>query len=179
MTKKQTTSSTSPGSTARKTATDAPKPDSDSTDHESSTSADESEQPWWHAQFADSENPADVGSAAAEAVRLAAAVASWANDTGLSSRIADVMEQTSGGLRSAVRAATGEANSSKDASAESFTCQSCPVCQGMGMLESVAPDAVPGLATALDALTVALRETVEGLSGRPRSASGFEHIDID
>ncbi|MGV1036518.1 MAG: hypothetical protein ACOYD0_05770 [Candidatus Nanopelagicales bacterium] len=69
----------------------------------------ESGQPWWHEtpEELDEENPAGVGTAAQEAVRLAAAVASWASRTGLSDTMRGIAEQTAGSVRAAAaRAAT-------------------------------------------------------------------------
>lgn len=68
---------------------------------------DDSGQPWWHEtpEELDGENPAGVGTAAQEAVRLAAAVASWASRTGLSDTMRGIAEQTAGSVRAAARAA--------------------------------------------------------------------------
>lgn len=175
---------------AKKTTRAKASTSKDATDEAPQSGAQQSESgaPWWHAQFDDAgANPGDVGNAAQEAVRLAAAVASWANETGLSATLQGVMEQTSGGLKSAMRAATGEAedNSGDDPNADSpsdvvFTCESCPVCQGMEILQSVAPEAAGGLATALDAVTVAVRDTVEMLAAKENETGAHvEHIDID
>ena len=142
-----------------------------------SQSSGSEQQPWWHTQFEEMANPADVSNAAQEAVRLAAAVASWANDTGLSSKLQEVVEQTSGGLRSAVRAATGDATGGSED--QQFDCQSCPICQGMLLVEDLAPDAVPGLTSALDSLTAAVLDTADLLARRTGEETAVQHIRID
>ncbi|MFZ2383759.1 MAG: hypothetical protein WAV88_08510 [Candidatus Nanopelagicales bacterium] len=63
----------------------------------------ESGQPWWHEtpDELDDENPAGVGTAAQEAVKLASAVASWASRSGLSDTMRGIAEQTASSVRAA------------------------------------------------------------------------------
>ena len=154
--------------------------------------------PWWHGQFDDGPpNSYDVGSASQEAVRLAAAVASWANDTGVSTILQGALEQTADGLKSAMRATTPSAGASKakapkatepsdeddeaaSRTSASFSCENCPICQGMEMLQAVSPDAAAGLSDALEAVTLAVRQSVEILAqGEADHESRVEHIRID
>lgn len=141
--------------------------------------------PWWYAGFTETDNPADVSNAAQEAVKLAAAVAAWANDTGLSARLQGVMEQTSESLKSAVRSATQDPVDDHQSDADEvqspgFDCASCPICQGMRALEQHAPASAPGLSAALAGVTQALMETVDALTSvTSDSNSKVEHITID
>ncbi len=68
----------------------------------------ESGKPWWHEtpEELDEDNPAGVGTATQEAVRLAAAVASWASRTGLSDTMRGIAEQTAGSVRAAAARAS-------------------------------------------------------------------------
>jgi hypothetical protein len=73
--------------------------------------------PWWHAAFEDDESVAGVGTAAQEAVKLAAAVANWANDSGVAEMVKSVVEQAGDTLRSAAATASAAAASAAAAGA--------------------------------------------------------------
>ena len=78
----------------------------------------------------------DVGSAAEEAVRLFAALEEWARR-----KAGHVMDEE--------HLATGSAE-----------CQMCPVCQGIGALRHVRPEAVEHLLDAAASFVAALKSTV-------------------
>ena len=78
----------------------------------------------------------EVGSAAEEAVKLFAAVEDWAR-------------KKSGHLLDDTHVATGSAE-----------CQMCPVCQGIGVLRHVRPEAVEHLLDAAASFVAALRTAV-------------------
>jgi hypothetical protein len=83
--------------------------------------------PWWHETGADSSRPeiSPVGTAAQEAIKLAAAVSEWASRTGLSDALAGIAVQTAMGVREAAAAAAdvvgegqGDAGADADAAAD-------------------------------------------------------------
>ena len=157
-----------------------------------SNDQDESQQaPWWHVDADDdAPNPADVGSAAQEAVKLAAAVAQWADQTGLTQTLKGIAEQAAVSVQTAARAATTTtaAPSDSDESAgegtsgshDSTTCDNCPICQGVDFIKTVSPEAASGINDALAAVTTAIRQAVDGLTpAGDGSGTKVEHIDID
>jgi len=180
-------------------------------DDETSTVGDSHEEtpPWWHAAFEDDEPTEGVGTSAQEAVKLAAAVANWANDSGVADILKSVVDQAGDTLRgaaataaAAASAATSEARAkessagtSTDGSAQdgqphaAGTCEICPICQGVDVLRTVSPETASGVADAMALVTGALRQamdtmTAEGQppepsSTEPESASGIQHIKID
>lgn len=158
----------------------------------SGTDAGESaEQPWWYASSADSDepNPVDVGTAAQEAVKLAGALAQWAEQSGLAETLKGIAEQAAASVLSAAKAASspgsaeGETESesaSESPAGHSTTCDSCPICQGVDMVKTMSPEAADGITEALAAVTTAVRQTLDGFVGSAEeSPTRVEHIDID
>ena len=98
----------------------------------------------------------DVGSAAEEAVKLFAAVEDWARK-----KASHVLDEE--------HVATG-----------SPECQMCPVCQGIGVLRHVRPDAVEHLLDAAASFVAALKTTVSPppADGPVRKSSPVEHIAV-
>lgn len=151
------------------------------------------EQPWWHA-MADEEhppNPVDVGTAAQEAVKLAGAIAQWADQTGLAETLKGIAEQAAESVMSAARTATGSGDSSDDGIAPdsedseaarnaASTCDNCPICQGVDIVKTMSPEAAEGITDALAAVTAAVRQAVDGFApSAGGSKTRVEHIDID
>jgi hypothetical protein len=98
----------------------------------------------------------DVGTAAEEAVKLFTAVEDWARRK--ASHIVD--EQ---------HIATGSAE-----------CQMCPVCQGIGVLRHVRPEAVEHLLDAAASFVAALKTAVTAPSSEEpaRHAAKVQHISV-
>jgi len=173
-----------------------------SEDDTSASSESESETPpWWHAAFEDDQPAEGVGSAAQEAVKLAAAVASWANDSGVADILKLVVEQAGDTLRGAAATASATAasatktgatdgnttSSARDSeSHEAGTCEVCPICQGVEVLRTVSPETASGIADAMALVTGALRQAMETVTTDQNAsptesepASGVQHIKID
>lgn len=99
----------------------------------------------------------EVGSAAEEAIRLFAAAEDWAR-------------RKAGHLLDDDHVATGSAE-----------CQVCPVCQGIGVLRHVRPDAVEHLLDAAASLLAALKTAVttpSGSDGQGKPAGRVQHIVV-
>lgn len=149
------------------------------------------EQPWWHAMTEDSEtpNPIEVGTAAQEAVKLAGAVAQWAEQSGLADVLKGIAEQAADSVKAAARSASGatdgassgaEGDAGESTAHVPVTCDSCPICQGVEMVKTMSPEAADGLTDALAAVTSAVRQAVDTFGGSAGSSeSRVEHIDID
>lgn len=146
--------------------------------------------PWWHAAFDDDEPPDGVGSAAQEAVKLAAAVANWANDSGVADILKSVVEQAGDTLRSAAATASATAataTAAPDTEAhETVTCEVCPLCQGVDVLRTLSPETASAIADAMALVTGALRQAMDNVttesdsqSAESEPASGVQHIKID
>ena len=98
-------------------------------------------------------SPEGIGSAAEEAGRLLAAAEHWARD----------------------RAAALDAEHVATGSAE---CTVCPVCQAVGALRHVRPEAVSHLLDAAASLVAALRAAVP-TPAAPVPRAGVQRIDLD
>jgi len=98
----------------------------------------------------------DVGSAAEEAVKLFAAVEDWARK-----KASHVLDEE--------HVATGSAE-----------CQMCPVCQGIGVLRHVRPEAVEHLLDAAASFVAALKTTVSPppAEGPSRNGTRVQHIAV-
>jgi hypothetical protein len=98
----------------------------------------------------------EVGSAAEEAVKLFAAVEDWAR-------------RKAGHVLDEDHVATGSAE-----------CQLCPVCQGIGVLRHVRPEAVEHMLDAAASFVAALKTaiTVPSPDVAARSASRVQHISV-
>ena len=96
----------------------------------------------------------DVGSAAEEAARLFAALEDWARTRATA-------------LLDSEHLATG-----------SPECRVCPVCQAVGALRHVRPEAVEHLLDAAASLVAALRATATTPSDEPPRGPRVEHIDV-
>lgn len=98
----------------------------------------------------------DVGSAAEEAVKLFAAMEDWAR-------------KKAGHVLDEEHVATGSAE-----------CQLCPVCQGIGVLRHVRPEAVEHLLDAAASFVAALKTTVSTppTDGPARRAAHVQHISV-
>jgi hypothetical protein len=97
----------------------------------------------------------NVGSAAEEAAKLFTAMEDWAR-------------QRSGHLFDEEHLATG-----------SPECQYCPVCQGIGLLRHVRPEAVEHLLDATASFVAALRTAVTTPPTEPpRRTPPVQHIDV-
>ena len=96
-----------------------------------------------------------VGSAAEEAAKLFAAMEDWARTK-------------AGHLLDEEHVATG-----------SPECQVCPVCQGIGVLRHVRPEAVEHFLDAAASFVAALKTAVTAPSDpEPKRAAPVQHIDI-
>lgn len=143
------------------------------------------EHPWWYESESgqDRSEPSPVGTAAQEAIKLAAAVSQWADRTGLADALSGIAMQTAMGVQAAARAASSaiddDQDEDEDEDEDSTACDFCPVCQGVNLLRAVSPDAATGVAEALFAVTEAFRSAVDTLSQPPGSTTHVEHIDID
>lgn len=102
-----------------------------------------------------SEHP-HIGTAAEEAAKLFSAVEHWARTRG-------------GRLFDDEHLATG-----------SPECQSCPICQGLGLLRQVRPETVEHLLEATSSLVAALKAALLGPSGSAAApaSSKVEHIEV-
>lgn len=98
--------------------------------------------------------PEDVGSAAEEAARLFAAIEDWARSR-------------SGSLFDGEHLATG-----------SPECRTCPVCQAIGALRHVRPEAVEHLLDAAASLVAALRSAAAAPPGEPPPGPKVERIPV-
>lgn len=96
----------------------------------------------------------EVGSAAEEAAKLFAAVEQWAR-------------HRSGGLFGDEHLATGSAE-----------CQVCPVCQAIGAVRHVRPEAVEHLLDAAASFVAALRATAPPPPDDTPASARVEHIDV-
>ncbi len=145
--------------------------------------------PWWHEDFdEDGSNPHAVSSAAQEAVKLAAAVATWAQDSGVGEILRGVVEQASDTVRTATASATGTAGEPREqpdpgpgAGEHTMSCEVCPICQGMDVLNEVSPEAAQGVTDALALVTAALKQALDTVTSQSggSASSGVEHINID
>jgi len=99
--------------------------------------------------------PQDVGSAAEEAARLFAAAEHWAHTRGRA-------------LLDAEHLATGAPE-----------CTLCPLCQAVGVLRQVRPEAAGHLLDAAGSLLAALRAAVPAPDPAPAPTPGVQHIDLD
>ncbi len=97
----------------------------------------------------------DVGSAAEEAVKLLGAAEQWAR-----TRAAHLLDDE--------HLATG-----------SPECLACPLCQAVGALRQVRPEAVTHLLDAAGSLVAALRAAVPAPEPPPAKGPGVQHIDLD
>ena len=97
-----------------------------------------------------------VGSAAEEAAKLFAAMEDWAR-------------QKAGHLIDEEHVATG-----------SPECQMCPVCQGIGVLRHVRPEAVEHFLDAAASFVAALKTavTTPPTDGPPKKSNPVQHIDV-
>src|SRR3954467_5318815 len=95
----------------------------------------------------------EVGSAAEEAVRLFAAMEEWARR-----KASHVLDEE--------HVATGSAE-----------CQMCPVCQGIGVLRHVRPEAIEHLLDAAASFVAALKTAVP-TPAPARPAARVEHISV-
>jgi hypothetical protein len=98
----------------------------------------------------------EVGSAAEEAVKLFAAVEDWAR-------------RKAGHVLDEDHVATGSAE-----------CQLCPVCQGIGVLRHVRPEAVEHMLDAAASFVAALKTAVAAppADGAARTPSKVQHISV-
>jgi len=99
----------------------------------------------------------ELGSAAEEAGKLFAAVEDWAR-------------RKAGAVLDEEHVATGSA-----------TCQMCPVCQGIGVLRHVRPEAVEHLLDAAASFVAALKTSVSTpppADAPSRTASQVQHISV-
>lgn len=97
----------------------------------------------------------NVGSAAEEAAKLFTAMEDWA------------------------RQRAGHAFDQEHIATGSPECQYCPVCQGIGLLRHVRPEAVEHLLDATASFVAALRTAVTTPSNEPtRRTPPVQHIDI-
>jgi hypothetical protein len=152
--------------------------------------------PWWHAGFDDEESVEGVGKATQEAVKLAAAVTNWANESGVADILKSVVEQAGDSLRSAAStfAATEAATDSTDSTDSTdrdphvaATCEVCPICQGVDVLRTVSPETASGIADAMALVTSALRQAMDTVMTEqdsapptePEGGSGVQHIQVD
>jgi hypothetical protein len=102
-----------------------------------------------------SSRPGDVGSAAEEAARLFAALEQWARDRATT-------------LLDGEHLATG-----------SPECQVCPVCQAIGALRHVRPEAVEHMLDAAASLVAALRYAAASpATDDPPPTPRVQHIDV-
>ncbi len=151
--------------------------------------------PWWHEAFEDDEAADGVGTAAQEAVKLAAAVTSWANDSGVADILKSVVEQAGDALRGAAATAASTASSAASSAASTAsaakdhthdregaftsaegahdcaTCENCPICQGVEVLRTVSPETAASVSDAMAAVTSALRQAMSNVAA--------EHSDAD
>lgn len=99
----------------------------------------------------------EVGSAAEEAVKLFAAMEDWAR-------------KKAGHVLDEEHVATGSAE-----------CQMCPVCQGIGVLRHVRPEAVEHMLDAAASFVAALKTAVTtppSADAPARNASRVQHISV-
>jgi hypothetical protein len=98
----------------------------------------------------------DVGSAAEEAVKLFAAMEDWAR-------------KKAGHVLDEEHVATGSAE-----------CQMCPVCQGIGVLRHVRPEAVEHMLDAAASFVAALKSavTTPAAEDTARRATRVQHISV-
>jgi len=96
----------------------------------------------------------NVGSAAEEAAKLFSAMEDWAR-------------QKAGHLLDEEHVATGAPE-----------CQFCPVCQGIGVLRQVRPEAVEHFLDAAASFVAALKTAVATADPSPRQPTPVQHIDI-
>lgn len=160
---------------------------------EPSASSAEDAKPWWSSSYDEAEpsNPHDVGSLTQEAVKLAAAVIGWAEQTGIADTVRGAAEQatevlwTAAASRQTERVNAERANDTESASgsepgdAHSVNCEYCPICQGMDLLKNVPPETRQGLAEAMSAVSDKLRAAVDGLATSTGEKTQVERIDID
>lgn len=165
-------------------------------------------EPWWSADdeefsgatpiFSDSEDAAGestprtdppepgagssrpgTGSPVAEALRLAAAVSSWSQQTGLTDQLKDLAGEAGAVL--AMRAATAAAAASADQDDESdddtsrgaatsdfavehgSTCEVCPLCRGVDLLRAVQPQLAEGVTEAMASISFALETALANM----------------
>lgn len=155
--------------------------------------------PWWHAAFDDEESVEGVGKATQEAVKLAAAMTNWANESGVADILKSVVEQAGDSLRSAAStfgateasgadgSATGATDSEDSDPHVSGTCEVCPICQGVDVLRTVSPETASGIAEAMALVTGALRQAMDTVikeqdpapPTEPEGGSGVQHIKVD
>jgi len=155
--------------------------------------------PWWHAAFDDEESVEGGGKATQEAVKLAAAMTNWANESGVADILKSVVEQAGDSLRSAAStfgateasgadgSATGATDSEDSDPHVSGTCEVCPICQGVDVLRTVSPETASGIAEAMALVTGALRQAMDTVikeqdpapPTEPEGGSGVQHIKVD
>lgn len=120
----------------------------------------------------DAGTTADAGSAAGtpimEALRLAAAVAAWSNETGLTDTLRELAGEAAEQLTANPSDALPLADAPVVGSQHEATCDYCPLCRSVAILRVVQPQMAQGVAEAMAGLTEALEAAVEGFAASNR-----------
>lgn len=114
-----------------------------------------------------------VGSVAEEAARLLDALGGWASTASTSGYAptpqADAPQSGSGG---AIRC---DRCGAENGAGQAIVCQLCPVCQGLGLLRSVHPEAVDRLADLAGAIAATLRDLAAQHRADATHGAGDQH----
>lgn len=135
---------------------------------------------------ASADGSGSAGSAITEALRLAAAVTAWSNESGLTDTLREIANEAtetlsamaSGGETTSEdgsTASTSAANDTQPSSADSqqwfahqTVCDYCPLCRGLDVMRTVQPQMSQGLAESMASVTTALNSALESLAARNR-----------
>lgn len=111
-----------------------------------------------------------AGTPVMEALRLAAAVAAWSNETGLTDTLRELAGEAAEQLSASTAAGELPLADATPTATHEATCDYCPLCRSVAILRVVQPQMAQGVAEAMAGLTEALEAAVEGFaaSNRPR-----------
>ncbi|MFI0431728.1 MAG: hypothetical protein ACH36H_01135 [Candidatus Nanopelagicales bacterium] len=105
-----------------------------------------------------------VGTAIGEALKFAAALTAWSEQSGLTDTLKTIAAEAAEALNDPAAEAAPTVAPVFDAHSTVVVCDYCPVCRGMDVLRQVQPHLAQGLAEAMSSLTQALNLAVDSFA---------------